>query len=571
MSPFLLFAASPSCTLTGEKDIAVESVTLSQPVAEMLVGETVKLVATVLPGNASDKSVNWASSKQSVATVTSLGEVHALDIGTATIIATCGGKSASCQVTVTRNAVKVISVTLDRSECKLSVGEEVILTATVTPDNATDKAVTWQSSNPSVASVDQGGRVKGVSEGTVTVTAAAGGQSGNCVVTVSRDVVPVASIGLDRTSVTLEENQRTRLVATVSPGDATDKTVTWSTSDPSVATVDQEGWVSAVKEGNATITAKAGAQSAKCTVIVQNKVIPVTSVSISKSTLQLNKGQSETLTATVSPSDATDKTVTWSSSDATVASVTQEGTVTALKGGSIVVTAKAGEKSAKCSVTVTVPVEDVSLDRTSVTLEEYQTTTLVATVSPADASDKTVTWSTSDGDVVTVDQNGKVMAMKEGVAIVKAEAGGKTASCSVVVSKAVVPVASITLDRERIDLVAGGNATLTATLKPDDATDKVITWTSTDATVVSVDQQGKVTALKGGTATITAKAGEKTAHAFVDVMEVTPSSLVVAGEGGSFDVAVIADRAYHMSSKPDWITEKSVENQDIRFFSIRRV
>lgn len=559
--PFLLLAVAASCSQIGEKEIAVESVTLSQPTAEMLIGETIKLVATVLPGNASDKSVNWASSKQSVATVTPFGEVKALEVGTSTITASCSGKSATCVVTVSKGAVKVVSVTLDRSDCKLSVGDEIVLTATVAPDNATDKAVSWQSSNPLVASVDQGGRVKGLSEGKATVTATAGGQSASCEVTVSQDVIPVASVGLDRTSVTLEEKQRTQLIATVSPGDATDKTVTWSTSDPSVATVDQEGWVTAVKEGSATITAKAGAQSAKCSVTVQNKVIHVTSVSINKSSLQLTKGQSETLTATVSPSDATDKTVTWSSSDATIASVTKDGKVTGLKGGSVTVTAKAGEKSAECSVTVTVPVEDVSLDRTSVTLEEKQTTTLVATVSPSDATDKTVSWSSSDSDVATVDQNGKVTAVKEGVATVKAEAGGKSATCSVTVSKAVVPVSSISLDVSRLDLVIGGAATLTATVAPDDATDKTVTWSSTDATVVSVDQKGKVTALKGGTATITAKAGEKTANALVDVMEVTPSSVEVDGEGESFDVTVIASRTYHMSSKPDWITEKSVEKQ----------
>lgn len=566
--PLLLFAATVSCSQLGEKEIAVESVTLSQPTAEMLIGETIKLVATVLPGNASDKSVNWASSKQSVATVTPFGEVKALEVGTSTITASCSGKSATCVVTVSKGAVQVVSVSLDRSECKLSVGDETVLTATVAPDNATDKAVSWQSSNPLVASVDQGGRVKGLSEGKATVTATAGGQSASCEVTVSQDVVPVASVGLDRTSVTLEEKQRTQLIATVSPGDATDKTVTWSTSDPSVATVDQEGWVTAVKEGSATVTAKAGAQSAKCSVTVQNKVIPVTSISISKSSLQLTKGQSETLTATVSPSDATDKTVTWSSSDATVASVTKDGKVTGLKGGNVTVTAKAGEKSAQCSVTVTVPVEDVSLDRTSVTLEEKQTTTLVATVSPSDATDKTVTWSSSDSDVATVDQNGKVTAIKEGVATVKAEVGGKSATCSVTVSKAVVPVSSISLDVSRLDLVVGGTATLTATVAPDDATDKTITWSSTDATVVSVDQKGKVTALKGGTATITAKAGEKSANALVDVMEVTPATLEVDGEGESFDVTVITTRSYHVSSKPDWITEKSVEKQVHHFEAV---
>ena len=124
-----------------------------------------------------------------------------------------------------------------------------------------------------------------------------------------------------------------------------------------------------------------------------------------------------------------------------------------------------------------------------------------------------------------------------------------------------IPVTSVTLDKERIDMVVGGTVTLTATVTPDDATDKIVTWSSTDATVISVDQKGTVTALKGGTATITAAAGDKSATAFVDVLEVTPGSVEIEGKGGRFDVSVITTRSYHISSKPDWVQELSVEKQ----------
>ena len=544
-----------------EETFAVTSVSLSQATAEMIPGETAQLIATVLPANATDKSVNWASSKQSVATVSNSGLVTALAEGSTTITASCGGKSATCQVTVSKGIVAVSGVTLDQTDLKLTVGDEALLKATVSPEDATDRAITWSSSNPGIVTVDQGGRVKAVAEGSATVTAAAGGKTASCKVSVLRGIVPVASVSLDRVSVTLEENQTTTLIATVSPADATDKTVTWSTSDASVATVGQDGLVTAVKQGAATITAKAGSQTATCKVTVKKKVIPVAAVSISRSSLNMVKGQTETLTATVSPEDATDKTVTWSSSDATIVSVDQTGKVTALQGGSATVMAKAGDQSATCSVTVTVPVQSLTLDRVTVTLEEKQTTTLVATVSPSDATDKTVTWTSSNETVASVDQNGKVTALHVGMANIMARAGEKTAVCNVTVTQEVIPVKSVGLNKTRLNLTVGAVEQLTATVNPDNATDNTITWTCSDATVVSVDHSGKVTALKGGTATITAAAGDKSATAFVDVLDVTPGSVEIEGKGGSFDVTVISQRGYHISSKPDWINEISVERQ----------
>lgn len=539
----------------------VSSVSLSQSTAEMLPGETIQLLATVLPADASDKSVTWASSKQSVATVSSSGQVTAVAVGTSTITASSGGKSATCQVTVSKAIVAVEAVSLDRREMKLSVGEESVLRASVSPADATDRALSWTSSNTAVVTVDQGGCVKACAEGLALVTATAGGKSASCQVQVSRGVIPVISITLDRTSVSLETKQTTTLIATVSPSDATDKTVTWSTSNAEIATVGQDGLVTAVREGRTIITASAGSKSATCEVTVKKQVIPVSSITLSRTSLSLTKGQSETLTATVSPADATDKVVTWTSSDMTLVSVDQNGKVTALKGGSVTVTASAGEKSATCAVEVTVPVESVSLDRMTLTLEENQTTTLIATVNPSDATEKTVTWSSSDESFVTVDQNGKVTAVREGMANIIAQAGGKRAVCSVSVTKGLVPVTSVVLDKTRLNLTVGSIETLTATVNPSDATDKTVSWSSTDLSVATVDQNGKVTALKGGTATIRASAGDQSATAFVDVLEVTPGSVELEGKGGRFDVTVICQRGYHLSSKPDWVTELSVEGQ----------
>ena len=241
---------------------------------------------------------------------------------------------------------------MDKSSLELNEGETATLAATVKPDNASDKTVTWSSSKTSVATVDANGKVTAVAEGNATITAKAGNKSATCSVTVTKNVVAVESITLDKSSLELNEGETATLVATVKPDNATNKTVTWSSSRTSVATVDANGKVTAVAEGTATITAQAGDKTASCTVTVKKKVVAVESVTLDKSSLELTEGETATIIATVKPDNATNKTVTWSSSNASVASVDANGTVTAVAEGSATITAKAGDKTATCTVTV---------------------------------------------------------------------------------------------------------------------------------------------------------------------------------------------------------------------------
>jgi len=248
--------------------------------------------------------------------------------------------------------IAVTGITLSQTSISLEVGGKVSLTATVSPSDATDKTVTWTSSNSGVASVS-GGVVTAAAEGTATITASAGGKSAKCEVNVQPRVVDVTGISLNKTDLTLNPGGTFQLEATVSPSDATDKTVTWNSSDPSVVSV-ENGLVKAVSAGTATVTATAGGKSAKCEVNVQPRVVDVTGVSLNKTDLTLNPGETFLLEATVSPSDATDKTVTWTSSDPSIVSV-ENGLVKAVSPGYATVTATAGGKSARCEVTVQIP------------------------------------------------------------------------------------------------------------------------------------------------------------------------------------------------------------------------
>lgn len=474
-----------------ETQVEVSSVSLNTATIEMVEGETFTLVATVLPKDAEYDGVTWASSNASVASVNS-GTVTAVKDGTATITASAGGKSATCNVKVSAKIVAVTSITLDKTSLSMQVGDTETLTATIKPEDATDKTIVWTSSDEAVVSVSNG-KITALKSGKATITAKSGTCSAESVVTVS---VNTESITLDKTTLSLAVGESATLTATVKPDGATDKTVTWSSSDESDVKVDN-GKVTAIKSGKATVTAKCGDKAAECVVTV---TVPVSSITLDKTTLSLAVGESATLTATVKPDDATDKTVTWSSSDESVVKV-DNGKVTAIKSGKATMIAKCGDRTAECAITVTVPVSSITLDKTTLSLAVGETATLTATVKPDDATDKTVAWSSSDESVASVD-NGKVTALKSGKATITAKCDGKTAVCAVTVT---VPVSSITIDKTTLSLAIGEFVTLIATVKPDDATDKTVVWSSSDESIAKVDN-GKVTALKIGSATVTATA-----------------------------------------------------------------
>ena len=324
--------------------------------------------------------------------------------------------------------------------------------------------------------------------------------------------IEVSSVSLNTATIEMVEGETFSLVATVLPKDAEYDGVIWASSNASVASVNS-GTVTAIKEGTATITASAGGKSATCTVKVSTKVVAVTSITLDKTSLSMKVGETETITATVNPDNASDKSVVWGSSDVSIATVS-DGKVTAKKSGTAIITAKSGSCIAECTITVSVDVESITIDKTSLELAVGETEQLTATVKPDDATDKNVSWISSDESIAKVD-NGKVTAVNAGKAIIIAKCGGKTAECAVTVT---VPTGSVTLDKTSLSLAVGETAQLTATVKPDDATDKNVAWTSSDESVAKVDN-GKVTAVKAGKATITAKCCGKTAECVVTVKQ----------------------------------------------------
>ena len=347
---------------------------------------------------------------------------------------------------------------------------------------------------------------------------------------------PAEGILLDRESAVLSQvGEKMQLTATVQPDNAYNKKVTWTSTVPEVAAVDENGLVTAVAVGNTTIiaTTEDGSFTATCEITVKApQTVAVTGVTISQDTAQLTAaGAVIQLSASVLPDDATNKEVTWSTSNPKAAIVDNNGLVTAVANGDAVITVTTveGGFTAECKVHVeiaeeTVSVTGITLNQSSVTLTEVgKSSQLVAFLLPENASNKKVTWTSSDDKIAEVDETGLVTAVGEGRATVTAvtEDGGFTAQCEVNVGKIreEIPVTGVALDKEEAKLAAiGETLQLQAQVLPENAADKKVTWHSTDERIVKVSQEGKVTAVAEGAASVLAISSD---GGFVGICRVT--------------------------------------------------
>lgn len=256
---------------------------------------------------------------------------------------------SGCAVNEGNNPTEVTKITLDKERLELVKGETFKLSAEVFPENATDFLLKWTSDNSQTATVDQSGLVSAIDKGSADITVSCGDATASCQVTVVG--TPVSEIVLNEDILEIRRGDTFQLTATVLPNNADNKEIQWSTSDKSIITV-ENGLISALKTGNATVTAAAGNKTADCEVTVLP--IEVESVTLNETSVQMTPGSQIVLTATVLPEDSDERTVSWLSSDESVLTV-ENGTVTAISKGEAIVTAKCGGKEATCNITVSVP------------------------------------------------------------------------------------------------------------------------------------------------------------------------------------------------------------------------
>ena len=376
--------------------VALTNISLNTTNISLNVGGSSTLTVSYNPSNTTDsKTVTWKSSNTSVATVSN-GKITAVAPGTATIIATCGSKTATCTVTVKQ---PLNSIGLNTTNVSLNVGASHALTVSYNPSNTTDsKTVTWKSSNTSVATISNG-KITAIAPGTATITATCGGRTATCTVTVKQ---PLNKIVLSSTTLSMNVGGTQNLTVSYNPSNTTDsKAVTWKSSNTKVATV-SNGKITAVAPGTAIITATCGGKTATCTVTVEKVT---TGIVISTKKLSMDIGTKNTLVVLDDTgANVNNKDIVWKSSNNAIATVSSSGVVTAVSDGTVTIYATTADGKVTTSCVVTVKV--VETEATTTPKIETETTTKETETesSSENVTSESETTTLQDNETVTSDE-----------------------------------------------------------------------------------------------------------------------------------------------------------------------
>lgn len=530
----------------------LKAITITGTTHSIKKGQTTQLGLTYDPADTTDSvAATWTSSNTSVATVSKTGLVTALKDGSTTIKATVGNVSSTYDI-----AVKEVKLTGIKMEEKALIhkGDTKAFTVEYTPaDTTDDKTVAWSSSDSTVASVDNNGIVTAVKPGSAVITAKVGNYQATCAVTVD---APLKEIVPEKSAINMVKKQTANIAYSLVPADTTDsKDVTFTSSDETVATVNSDGKVTAKKAGQATVTIT-GANGIKATVTVNVSEIPVNEVVLSAQDEIIEAGAKKVITATLKPENNTDdnQDVTWTTSDEKIAKVvvdkddSHKATIEGIAAGSAVITATAANGTkAECTVKVPKHITSITLPG-AVELTRGTSTTLNVTITPADTDDDTtVTWKSSDSDVVKVDEKtGMVYAVKAG----KADVTATTKAVDNATAKPFTATTTVTVKENNMtdeigkklafdefdDLLIGqkDNANnyfnLSDLIKANNITDDInVEFASSDKTVATIDNDGNVFGLKAGkttiTATVIATAGDGSKNVYTAEGELTVKAI----------------------------------------------
>ena len=464
--------------------------------------------------NEKPKTTEWTSSDETVATVSG-GKISAKSAGTATIMCSMEFEDSTEETTWEVNVFVPVASIKTSKTLEVTVGDEPAeLAVEIAPEDATYKDLEWSSSDEEVVKVDDSGIVTAVKAGKAVLTATANDPGNDKKVSAAISVTvlqPVLSLGLDQSTVELAKGKSVTLAAEMTPEDASNKQLTWTSSDPAVAAVDSKGKVTAKGLGNATITCEA-ADGAGASVSCEVEVfVPVAAVKSDAKTISVNTEETtEPVSITIDPEDAKYKDVTWSTADETIATVNEDGRITGVKAGKTKITATSADvigenEKAKLfafDVTVLQPVKSINLDKTSVNIAKGSSQKLVPEVLPQDASNKKLVWKSSNESVATV-SNGSVSAKGVGKATITCtseDGSGASASCEVTVYQAVKSIKLLV--KSDLSVTTGKNVTIKAEAQPNDATNKKLRYESENNWIASVDDNGVVTGKNTGSCVI---------------------------------------------------------------------
>ena len=418
----------------------------------------------------------------------------------------------------------------------------------VSVDTETDSTINWKCDNEKIAKINVNiSNIKevdilGVTNGKTTLTA----KLPNGEKWIFEILVQTSpkSISLNSSEILLDtstKNSETLKVEYEPISVNANKTITWESSAPEIATVDENGVVIAIAPGEATITAKtSNEKTATCKVTVQTSPVGVI-LDKTNEIIDLSENSKLQLTATITPSNSNiQKQLAWESSKTEIATVDENGLVTGKANGTTTITVKtANDKTAICEITVQTSPESITLNKTNETLDLNGTSTvqLVATINPGTANvNRDITWSSSDSSKVKVDSNGNTAtitalsntATNSPVKITATAQNGNMAQCSVIVKTSLT---GLTVSPTSKTLTSGQTVTLTATKTPSSATEG-LTWSSGNTSVATVSSSGVVTAKSAGTTTITVKGSSNNVYASCTIT--VKNKNIVVGTGDTY-------------------------------------
>ena len=543
--------------------------------------------------------ISWSSSNINVVIVEG-GKIIGVNKGEAYVKVTDGIGVAVCKVKVIDNYVPVQSVRLSSNGESLLLGSVVKLEPIIYPINASNKKPTYISSNVGVASVDANGYVTAKKLGTANISVTIEDRVAIYKVTVV-DKITLQGISV-QSAIQLKPNGTAQLNVSYNPSNATDKDVSFRTSNSNIATVSNTGLVRAVSPGTATITVTSNdgghVATSKITVVANSTPTnPVTSpqtttrepttqsggvsnsiklkgIMLNQTSLTLNVNEEEILSVIYNPTNATDKTVTWRSSNESVATV-NNGRIKTISAGTTIISAISsdGHYEAKCTLTVSEnasgderKLKNIRLSQDKINVKVGDERNLEVIYTPSNANNKSLIWTSSDEAVAIVDNNGKINALSVGTTkiTVVSNDGGYEDKCYVkVYSNA--PIESIAFQNESETIYLGYVVTLEPILVPENSLLENAVWTSSDETVATVSN-GVVNALKVGTTTITVsdEKMEKTASIVVSVIKKPPEKLEVTIEGYdlNFDPTV-KDYTLKIGSESSLIIKTNYDEENI--------
>ena len=569
-----------------ESKVEAEEVLIDKKEVEIKEGETAKLLVGIKPKEAINREIEIESDNVNISIDKKVVEVD--DVGQAEINiigrkagegiikAKIGEKETVCKVKV--KEVEVNSIKLDSNEITMQENQLRRIRAKLEPEEIQGKEIIWETSNREIAEVDSEGLVSGKKEGEAIITATSGGKSASCKVKVEKTKLAVLGVALSTNNIEVQEDKTVKITVNIAPKEASNKEVNLKLDNDNASikgervTVNEEGKaeieITGKKTGKTVLTVSSGAIKTKCNIVIKPKVIAVNKITLSKSNLTIDKYKTAKLTIKIEPTNSTNKEISLKTNNSNISlsktkitvgnNGTAEVTITGKKAGEATITATSGGRFASCKVKINVVAESITLSEKNVAIDIGKTKKLKTTISPANAVDKSIKWTSSNTNVATVDKNGTITGKKEGKATITAKtSSGKTATATVNVA-----ATKIDIDRKilMLDNYKYNIADLTAELSSDVYKDSDITWKISNSNVAKFNKDGKqysnvtgkkvqVKGLKFGDTTITVSIpnGKKVA---CKLKVICPSTEKLSGD---VEYDRVADgKAVPSSSRQKW-------------------